>query len=286
MPWPPAFHRGPSAPAGCRCCEMVTLIGDTDCDAGSDFRTALEAYGGSTFSYTLTAAEDGCEISSGCQVCGSCGFWGTESACDEILQYFHPGALRPADGGSCFELHANPTMDDTTFTFDTTGLSGLALWTQHVPTEFCPPSSSCKLKDANGLDVDAVAELGSDGHDHGRRLQSSSGVRVGSSGVWVASEYTSASGYSCEDAGKVTIRSAAECQAAAAALSYSFGASGTSDPLGYSYSWQGTMTLSVRPPACHIASGGISYNTNLASIVGVEGRAVHGKLTPTALARC
>ena len=42
---------------------------------------------------------------------------------------------RPAATGSCFELHVG-TGDDTYFTMDTNGLSGLAIYAQHFPLEF------------------------------------------------------------------------------------------------------------------------------------------------------
>ena len=61
-------------------------------------------------------------------------------------------------------------------------------------------------------------------------------------------------GISCEGVGKTTIASAAACRADPTALAR------TSDAMGYSSAnWQGTRLVSVRPPACHIASGGISY---------------------------
>ena len=40
-----------------------------------------------------------------------------------------------AAGGSCFELHVG-TGDDSTYTIDTTGLAGVVVYAQHVPTEF------------------------------------------------------------------------------------------------------------------------------------------------------
>ena len=36
--------------------------------------------------------------------------------------------------GSCFELHVG-TGDDSTFTIDTTGITGMSMYAQHVPTE-------------------------------------------------------------------------------------------------------------------------------------------------------
>ena len=42
---------------------------------------------------------------------------------------------RPAATGSCFELHVG-AGDDTYFTIDTGGLSGMAVYAQHFPLEF------------------------------------------------------------------------------------------------------------------------------------------------------
>ena len=88
-------------------------------------------------------------------------------------------SITPASGGSCFELHTDSAADDSLFTIDTTGLSGLAVWTQHLPIEF--ERTMHYLRNAHGDDVEPVAyvepvaEAGSgDGHDHLRRLSASS----------------------------------------------------------------------------------------------------------------
>ena len=67
-----------------------------------------------------------------------------------------------ADTGTCFELHVG-TDDDSTFNMDTTGLSGLAIYAQHVPTEF--ERDQHYLKDSTGADIEPVAQEG--GGDHG-----------------------------------------------------------------------------------------------------------------------
>tara|TARA_B100002052_G_scaffold143538_1_gene131347 strand:+ start:98 stop:1828 length:1731 start_codon:yes stop_codon:yes gene_type:complete len=68
--------------------------------------------------------------------------------------------------GSCFELHVG-VGDDSTFTIDTTGVSALAAYAQHVPTEF--ERDAHYLADSAGNDIEPVAQesVGSHDHDHG-----------------------------------------------------------------------------------------------------------------------
>ena len=68
-----------------------------------------------------------------------------------------------APEGSCFELHVG-TGDDSSYTIDTTGMSGLAVFAQHVPIEF--ERDQHYLKDSSGTDIEPVAEEGSGGHHH------------------------------------------------------------------------------------------------------------------------
>ena len=68
-----------------------------------------------------------------------------------------------ADTGTCFELHVG-TADDSTFNMDTTGLSGLAIYAQHVPTEF--ERDQHYLKDSTGADIEPVAQEGGGDHGH------------------------------------------------------------------------------------------------------------------------
>ena len=68
-----------------------------------------------------------------------------------------------ASDGSCFELHVG-TGDDSTYTIDTTGLTGLAVFAQHVPTEF--ERDQHYLKNSAGADVESVAQESTGGHDH------------------------------------------------------------------------------------------------------------------------
>ena len=69
-----------------------------------------------------------------------------------------------ADDGTCFELHVG-TGDDSTFTIDTAGITGMAMYAQHVPTEF--ERDQHYLKDSTGLDIEPTAQEGAGAHDHG-----------------------------------------------------------------------------------------------------------------------
>ena len=69
-----------------------------------------------------------------------------------------------ATSGTCFELHVG-TGDDSTYTIDTDGLHGLAMYAQHVPTEF--ERDQHYLKDSTGADIEPAAQEGAGAHDHG-----------------------------------------------------------------------------------------------------------------------
>ena len=66
--------------------------------------------------------------------------------------------------GSCFELHVG-SGDDSTFTIDTAGISGLAMYAQHVPTEF--ERDQHYLHDSAGNPIEPIAQEGADAHGHG-----------------------------------------------------------------------------------------------------------------------
>ena len=66
--------------------------------------------------------------------------------------------------GTCFELRVG-TGDDSTFTIDTAGITGMAMYAQHVPTEF--ERDQHYLKDSAGTDIEPVAQEGAGAHDHG-----------------------------------------------------------------------------------------------------------------------
>jgi len=79
----------------------------------------------------------------------------------------HGGSMTPAAGGSCFKLTVG-TGDDSTFTINTAGITGIAVYAQHVPTEF--ERDAHYLYDASNVDIEPVAqEASSGGHDHGHR---------------------------------------------------------------------------------------------------------------------
>ena len=69
-----------------------------------------------------------------------------------------------AADGSCFELHVG-SGDDSFFTIDTAGISGMAMYAQHVPTEF--ERDQHYLKDSAGTDIEPVAQEGAGAHGHG-----------------------------------------------------------------------------------------------------------------------
>jgi len=70
-----------------------------------------------------------------------------------------------AETGSCYELVVDTTTDTNTFNLVTEGLTGLAVYTQHVPYEF--ERDLHFLKDSAGTDIEPVAEETIDGHGHG-----------------------------------------------------------------------------------------------------------------------
>ncbi|MBL6884023.1 MAG: zinc ABC transporter substrate-binding protein [Candidatus Thalassarchaeum sp.] len=72
-------------------------------------------------------------------------------------------SMSPVATGSCFELHVG-TGDDSTFTINTTGLTGMAMYAQHVPTEF--ERDQHYLKDTAGTDIEPIAQEGAGAHGH------------------------------------------------------------------------------------------------------------------------
>ena len=78
--------------------------------------------------------------------------------------------MAPAAEGSCFELHVG-TGTDSTYSMVTAGLSGIAIYAQHVPTEF--ERDAHYLYDATG-DLEAVAEVGG-GSDHAHEAEGTCG---------------------------------------------------------------------------------------------------------------
>ena len=70
----------------------------------------------------------------------------------------------PATTGSCFNFTVG-TGDVSTFTIDTTGISGFVAYAQHSPYEF--EADEHYLKDSTGANVEHIAEEGAGGHGHG-----------------------------------------------------------------------------------------------------------------------
>lgn len=73
--------------------------------------------------------------------------------------------LTIAADGSCYNLVLTEGADDTKFTLDTAGLSGLVVLAQHFPTEF--ERDTHYLYDTAETSIEPVAQEGGDGHDHG-----------------------------------------------------------------------------------------------------------------------
>merc|ERR1712216_106920 len=104
-----------------------------------------------------------------------------EDKCEDVLcnsasEPFDPMAVtKPGStskieqGGSCFEMTVG-SADDSEFTLDTTGISGVVIYAQHVPTEF--ERNRHYLYDSKSTDIEPVAQIpkpsgGGGGHDHG-----------------------------------------------------------------------------------------------------------------------
>jgi len=81
--------------------------------------------------------------------------------------------------GSCYNLHVTAGATDTTFTINTTGISGLVILAEHVPTEFerdvhylfdskttCK-EDCCEYAKAMHNCIEPVAQEGADAHAHG-----------------------------------------------------------------------------------------------------------------------
>merc|ERR1712216_751167 len=79
-----------------------------------------------------------------------------------------PGSTSKIEqGGSCFEMTVG-SADDSEFTLDTTGISGVVIYAQHVPTEF--EHNRHYLYDSKSTDIEPIAQIpsgGGGGHDHG-----------------------------------------------------------------------------------------------------------------------
>jgi hypothetical protein len=82
------------------------------------------------------------------------------------------GSMTPATGGSCFKLTVDASKDDSTFTINTAGITGIAVYAQHVPTEFERDAHYLYTgSGASKVDIEPVAQeaSGGGGHSHGHR---------------------------------------------------------------------------------------------------------------------
>jgi len=78
--------------------------------------------------------------------------------------------MTPDADGSCFTLTVDDSKDDSTFTIDTSGITGILVYAQHVPTEF--ERDAHYLYDSSAVDIEPIAQESSAGghdHDHGHR---------------------------------------------------------------------------------------------------------------------
>lgn len=76
------------------------------------------------------------------------------------------GTIGPfTQAGECFELRVDNTKDNSSFTVNTAGLAAIALFTEHVPTEF--ERDMHYLKDSSGNNVEPVLQENGGHHDHG-----------------------------------------------------------------------------------------------------------------------
>jgi hypothetical protein len=66
------------------------------------------------------------------------------------------GSMTPAADGSCFQLTVDDTKDDSTFTIVTSGITGLAVYAEHVPIEF--ERDTHYLYDSANVDIEPAAQ--------------------------------------------------------------------------------------------------------------------------------
>ena len=84
------------------------------------------------------------------------------------------GTITPAVG-TCYELHFDASSADSTFTIDASGATNVAIFTEHVPTEF--ERDTHYLRGASGVDVEPAAEAAAASrHDHGDGTASDVGL--------------------------------------------------------------------------------------------------------------
>merc|ERR1712176_439474 len=83
--------------------------------------------------------------------------------CEEVQN----GDTITPSSDKCFKLVFDESKDQSLFTIDATAATGIAFFTEHVPTEF--ESTEHYLKDTSGVDIEPVAQVAPEGggHSHG-----------------------------------------------------------------------------------------------------------------------
>ncbi len=85
------------------------------------------------------------------------------ASCEDVAA---GGSITPVDGGACYTLIASTTDADTEYDIVTTGLTGVAVYAQHIPIEF--ERDRHYFYDGAGTDIEPDAESEHDvAHSHG-----------------------------------------------------------------------------------------------------------------------
>ena len=84
---------------------------------------------------------------------------------DDCVDLAEGGSITPEADGSCVKLIVNDASNDSSWTINTAGVSGLAIFAEHVPTEF---ERDAHFLRAGGEDIECKAQKlpGGGGHDH------------------------------------------------------------------------------------------------------------------------
>jgi len=88
--------------------------------------------------------------------------------------------------GVCYELHVDDSKATSLFTIDTAGLTGIAIFAQHIPLEF--EKDQHYLFDSEGTDVEPVVQEGGGAHHH-HGHGDEGGQKLGQSCACAALEY-------------------------------------------------------------------------------------------------
>jgi UTP--glucose-1-phosphate uridylyltransferase len=75
----------------------------------------------------------------------------------EACTVVHPGDVIVPAADKCYQLHFNQDLWQSLYTIDTSGVSAVAFFAEHVPTEF--ESTAHYLKDSTGEDIEPLAEV-------------------------------------------------------------------------------------------------------------------------------